>query len=301
MFQAVKATQVKSRARIALQGPAGSGKTYSALILAQGFGGKVYVIDTERGTAAKYAREWKGFEYYVVPFEPPYTPKRFVDAIQYCVDQGADVIIIDSLSHEWSGEGGALEMVDTSKSKYGSNTYYAWRDVTPAHNQMIDAMLQCDAHLISTMRTKVAYAEVMENGRTHYQKKGLDPIQRAGVDYEFDIVMELDLGHRAIVTKSRYSNVADAVFSPISKTDGEKIIKWIETGEDPPPPVKTKQDLVAWGETIGLSPQKIKEGLDKAGLEFDPENWDEMIASLTKFSQTLENQGGHEESDNVEP
>lgn len=287
-FQAVLAEQVKSKARIALQGPAGSGKTYSALVLAQGLlvpGEEVYVIDTERGTSAKYAREWKGFRFHVVPFDPPYTPRRFVEAVEYCEEQGAGVIIIDSLSHEWSGEGGALEIVDASKVKYGNNSYYGWREVTGIHNQMVDAMLRSPAHVIVTMRTKTVYAEVISGGKTTYQKSGTEPIQRQGMDYEFDMVVEIDLGHKAIVTKSRYSKLADAMFNPITVKNGADILEWISTGVEPSPPKKDKKDLLEFGKSIGLDADGIKKALEWGDMEFDADNWDIMCQVLTEFSQ----------------
>lgn len=234
-FVIEKAVQTKTKARIALDGPAGCGKTFSALVLAQQLGQKVVVIDTERGSSAKYARIWEPFEFDVLKLDPPYSPKIYVEAIHFCEEQKYDVIIIDSLTHAWAGEGGALDTVDKNKVKYSNNSYYAWRDVTPQHNALVDAMLNSTAHVIATMRTKTQYAEEERNGKKTYTKIGTAAIQREGMDYEFDIVMDINLEHQAVVSKTRMNSIADMVYSPIDSKLGKLIKAWADEGIDAPP------------------------------------------------------------------
>ena len=122
LFQ--KATKTQSKLRLALYGVSGSGKTYSALSIASGLGGRIAVIDTERGSASKYASR---FDFDVLDMQPPFSPAAYVNAIKAAEGEGYDILIIDSLTHAWSGTGGALEMVDNAAKRNAGNTYYAWR------------------------------------------------------------------------------------------------------------------------------------------------------------------------------
>lgn len=289
-FKAVEAVQIKSKGRIAIQGPAGSGKTFSALRLAQALGKRVFVIDSERESSSKFAKEWEGFTFYIVGFDPPYDPERYVEAIHYCEDEGADVIIVDSLSHAWAGEGGALEIVDKQTAKAGKNKYYAWRFVTPKHNALVDAMLNSPAHIIGCMRTKTKYVEGEIGGKKTYRKQGMEAVQREGMDYEFDIVLELDLDHNATVSKTRYSEIADKVYTPITEELGEEIKAWLDKGIDRPVPVMTKEDLVELIKGKGFNVNDtifaLKEELGMG--EFDPSQWDAMVEFVSKYSVQAE-------------
>ena len=159
-----KAERKQAKLRLALCGPSGSGKTYSALLIAQGLapGGKIALIDTERGSGELYADLT---EYDVAPLEPPYTPARYIELIESAEEAGYDVLIIDSLSHAWTGEGGVLDMHDKAAAASRSgNSFAAWREVTPQHNQLVDAILGANLHIITTMRTKTAY-DLVDDGR----------------------------------------------------------------------------------------------------------------------------------------
>lgn len=196
-----KATKAQSRARIALMGPAGSGKTYSALSLATALGQRVAVIDTERGSASKYADI---FAFDVLELDE-YDPRNYVAAINAAQQAGYDVLVIDSLSHAWSGKGGVLEIKDaaTARSRTGDSFGSGWREASPLHNRLVDAMLQARVHLIATMRTKTEYAVTKEGGQTKIEKLGLAPVQRDGLEYEFDIVGDMDLDNRLVISKTR--------------------------------------------------------------------------------------------------
>ena len=227
-FKISKATKKTARLRLAIIGPSGSGKTYTALAIAQGLGARVMVIDTERGSASKYADRYS-FE---VGELDTFAPATYVEAIRACEQAGADVIVIDSLSHAWMGAGGALEMVDRAARQSNSrNSFDAWRSVTPHHNALVEAMLQCRAHLIVTMRSKTEYVlEEDSRGKKVPRKVGMAPVQRDGLEYEFDVVAEMSADHVACVTKSRCSDLADAVVEKPGAQMATTLRAWLTDG-----------------------------------------------------------------------
>jgi DNA replication protein DnaC len=191
---------------MALCGSSGSGKTYTALNHAKELGRKVCLIDTEYGSASKYADK---FDFYTIQLET-FAPETYSEAIRFVESKGYDVLIIDSISHAWMGKDGALEQVDkAAKRSQSNNSYVAWREVTPKHNDFVAAMLACKMHLIVTMRSKTEYVmEQNDKGKTVPKKVGLAPIQRDGIEYEFDIVGDMDLDHNLIITKTRCSELS---------------------------------------------------------------------------------------------
>lgn len=216
-FEIKKATKKSARGRVALVGVSGAGKTWDALTMARvlaGPSGRIVVIDTERGSASKYAGESElGVDFDVLELES-FSPDTYAAAIRACEDAGASVVVVDSLSHAWMGKDGALEQVDKVAAQSKSrNSFDAWRTVTPMHNHLVEAMLRCKAHLIVTMRAKSEYViEQNDRGKSAPRKVGLAPIQRDGLEYEFDVVAEVDLlTHQVLVSKSRCSAIADAV------------------------------------------------------------------------------------------
>lgn len=224
-----KATKKQSRLRMGLIAPAGAGKTYTALSIGTNLGNRVAVIDTERGSASKYAGK---FNFDVLELDT-YSPQNYIDAIHLAEAEGYDVLIIDSLSHAWIGKGGALEMVDKAATRSQSrNTYFAWRDVTPLHNALIDAILQSPMHIIATMRAKTEYVIENINGKQVPKKIGLAPIQRDGMEFEFDIVADIDTDHNFIVSKTRCDELSDAVINKAGKDVADIIKAWLSDGEE---------------------------------------------------------------------
>lgn len=229
-----KAERKQAKLRLALCGPSGSGKTFSALLIAQGLApeGKVALLDTERGSGELYADL---MDYDVAPLEPPFTPARYIELIGEAQRQGYAVLIIDSLSHAWAGDGGILDMHDkaTAASRTG-NSFTAWREVTPQHNALVDAILGADLHVVATMRTKTAYEVVDDDrGKKLPRKIGLAPVQRDGLEYEFTLVMDLSVdSHVATATKDRTRLFDGAHFVPARGT-GEALRGWLELGKDP--------------------------------------------------------------------
>jgi DNA polymerase III delta prime subunit len=225
-----KATRKQSKLRLALLGPSGAGKTYTALALAKHLGKRVAVIDSERGSASLYAGDVCDFD--VLELEN-FSPRAYVDAIQAAEREGYDVIVTDSLTHAWSGKGGALEMVDNAAKRTQSrNSYMAWRDVTPEHNALVDAMIGCRAHFIATIRVKTAY-ELQEDdrGKKAPVKIGMAPIQRDGLEYEFTLVGDLDLQHNLMVSKTRCSVFDGAVINRPGEQMALKLLSWLNSGE----------------------------------------------------------------------
>lgn len=227
-----RAERKKAKLRLALCAPSGAGKTYSALLIAQGLGGRIAMIDTERGSGELYSSLC---EYDVYQIEPPYTPKKYVEAIHEAERSGYGTIIIDSLTHAWAGQGGLLEEVDKRKSRQ-RNDFTVWRDITPQHNALVDAMFQSSCHIIATMRTKTAYEVVKDErtGKTKPVKVGLAPVQRDGLEYEFTVVLDIDVDkHVASASKDRTSLFDGEVFVPTVDT-GKTILQWLESGVDAP-------------------------------------------------------------------
>ena len=231
MVQFHKAERKKSRLRLAIAGPAGSGKTYSALLIAFGIGGKVAMIDTERGSGELYAHLG---EYDVCEITSPFTPEKYIDAIHEAERAGYGVIIIDSLSHAWAGEGGLLDIHGHIADRSG-NSWAAWRKVTPKHNQLVETMLQSRCHIIATMRSKMEYVQVSENGKTTIKKVGMNPIQRDGMEYEFTLFLDIDQNHVAAASKDRTSLFDGKFFKPSIET-GKTLIEWLERGALPDKP-----------------------------------------------------------------
>ncbi|MGB9804541.1 ATP-binding protein [Desulfofundulus sp.] len=227
-----KAERKQAKLRLALAGPAGSGKTYSALLIAFGLGGRIAVLDTERSSAELYSHLG---DYDVCCLETPFTPQKYIDAIRAAESAGYDVIIIDSLSHAWAGPGGVLEIHDAVAAKE-KNSWAAWRHVTPLHNELVDTILQSKCHIIATMRSKTEYVQVQDGGKARVQKVGMAPVQRDGMEYEFTVFLDLDLTHTAVATKDRTSMFDGITFRPSVDT-GKKLLAWLKSGT----PEKTTQ------------------------------------------------------------
>lgn len=230
----VAASKRQARARIGFSGPSGSGKTMWALqwatILSEG--GKVAFLDTERGSASLYADQ---FAFDVLDMTPPFHPDRLVEALESAREAGYKVVIIDSLTHFWSGKGGVLEIVDEASNRFKGNSHAAWQVGTPIQQRMVDAMLGFEGHVIATMRAKTEWVmEQGSNGKTTPRKIGLAPQQRSDIEFEFTLFMELDHMHRASVSKTRFDGFADKVFNPEeSRRSAELFTEWLKQGKTP--------------------------------------------------------------------
>lgn len=258
-----RAVKSESKLRLAIAGPSGSGKTYTALRLAEGIarGGEIAVLDTEHGSASKYADE---FTFDVMQLDGDYHPDHYVNAIADAARAGYSVIILDSLTHAWNGPGGVLSLVDqaATRSKSG-NTYTAWKDITPIHDRLIQAILGAPIHVIATMRSKQEYViEKNSQGRDAPRKVGMAPIQRDGMEYEFDIMLDMDLDNNAIVSKSRARSLSGKVFAKPGADVAALILEWL-SGEPENPRDADRRAALA---QIGTDPKLAYAWVDSLGL-----------------------------------
>jgi DNA polymerase III delta prime subunit len=228
-----KAVKREAKLRLAIAGPSGSGKTYTALAIAQAFGGSVAVVDTEHGSASKYA-DLFGFD--VLEMEAPFHPDRFIQAIREAAAAGYTTIVLDSLSHAWNGQGGLLELVeDAQKRMKTSNSFAAWKDVTPIQNRFIEGIVSAPIHVIATMRSKQEYVQEKDDrtGRTTVRKVGMAPVQRDGFEYEFDVFLDMDINNNAIVSKTRCPALTGKVFTKPGGDVANILMDWLHGAPAP--------------------------------------------------------------------
>jgi hypothetical protein len=252
-----KATKAAAKLRLGLIGPAGSGKTMTALRVARGLGGRVAVIDTERGSASLYSGE-NGLDFDVLELES-YEAEKFIQAIAQAEAAGYDVLIIDSLSHAWAGKGGILEFVDQAAKRSGGGSFSGWRDATPRHNQLVDAILGAKLHVICTLRSKVEHVIEQVNGRTQVRKVGLQPVQRDGLEYEFTVVADVTQDHELIITKTRAAWLKDKIIREAGEDLGQQLAAWLSDGLPSPvaPAPEPARTADATGGTGGGQPVRI--------------------------------------------
>ena len=241
-FKVQKAVREKIFVKIALMGASGAGKSYSALKLATGMTdelekmnkkeARILLANTEDSRGRYYADE---FEYDIVDIEPPHNPEKYVELINFAVDEGYDVLIIDSTSHEWEGQGGCLEL----QQKAGGN-YQAWSKVTPRHNAFIEAIASSPIHIIATMRGKDQYVmESDDKNKTQVKKLGVGAKQRDGFEYEFSCTFLIDQKtHMAETQKDNSHLFEGSIGTLLTEDHGRKIIQWANSGEGYTPKVK---------------------------------------------------------------
>ncbi len=214
----------QAKIKLALQGSAGSGKTYSSLLLAKGLTNgdfsKVAIIDTESGSADLYAHLGN---YNVMTMDAPYSPEKYIEAISICESAGIKVIIIDSISHCWD------YLLDIH-SKMPGNSFTNWGKITPRQNAFVNKILQSNSHIITTMRVKQDYVLNQKNGKFVPEKVGLKAIQRNDLDYEFTIVFDIDITHEAKASKDRTGLFIDKPEFVINTSTGKKIRLWCDEG-----------------------------------------------------------------------
>lgn len=228
----VRAERKKAKLKLAITGPSGSGKTMSALRLAKGLGGKIALIDTENGSASLYADR---FEFDSLELSPPFTTEKYINAINAAIKAGYDTIVIDQISHAWSGPGGLLEQKEQLDSRPGSNHWTNWGPITKKQEAFKAAWLHAPINVIATMRSKQEYMQSEAGGKKKVEKVGMAPMQREGVEYEFTVVFDCAMDHQAVASKDRTSLFRERIFQ-ITEDTGAEIKTWLEKGIDAPPP-----------------------------------------------------------------
>lgn len=225
----VRASKQMARAKIAMIGPSGSGKTFSSLRLARGLtkNGRVAVLDSENNSAALYSDKFEGWEYFTLPIAPPYTARKYLDAIDLATREKFDCLIIDSLTHVWAGEGGLLQQKEALDSRSGSNSYTNWQQITKVHEAIKSKILYSPINIITTMRSKQEYVmEANHNGKMAPKKVGLKPIQRDDLEYEFTVVFDIGMDHQYLVSKDR-TDLFDGCVGKVTEETGKQIGDWL--------------------------------------------------------------------------
>lgn len=224
-----------------IDGPAGSGKTKGALALAVAMFGpkaKIALIDSEHESASLYADK---FNFDTLPLEPPYTSAKYEAGIQAAVDGGYDVCIVDSISHQWAGEGGILSRKDQMEiDNPRLNSYTLWGRFTKEHEKFKARILNAPIHIIATMRSKMDYQLVNKDGKQVPEKLGMAPIQREGMEYEFSLVFSLGMNHVAQATKDRTDLFApeNRMVSLLDPAVGKELYEWLMSGKAVLPPTE---------------------------------------------------------------
>jgi hypothetical protein len=268
-----KARRSAHRLRLLLAGPAGAGKTWGALEIARGLGGRCVVIDTEQGSSDIYS-DLHQFD--VIDLVPPFTPEAYCDAIAQAEAAGYEVIVVDSITHEWNGSGGILELKDQlAAAKYRGNSWSAWSELTPRHRKFIDAMLRSPAHVIACGRSKTETAQVDEGGRKKVVKLGMAVEQRDGLEFEFTVVLDIvHDGHYAVASKDR-TRLFTGDPRPITVEHGRALAAWLEGGEpDAGPPAATAPAAAT------PAPPMVAKALAAVGEATTPEVLDGLAGRL---------------------
>ncbi|MET9813206.1 ATP-binding protein [Streptomyces sp. NPDC006355] len=269
-FTFAPATREKIKARLALMGVSGAGKTYTGLQMARGFGERFAVIDTERGSASKYAGV-HGLQFDTLQLRR-FDPRDLIKALAAAANAGYGTVLIDSLTHFWSGTEGTLEQVDrAAKSRYGNNTFGGWKEGTPLQNSMVDALLSFPGHVIATMRSHTEWSlERNDRGQLEPQRKGTRPEQRKGIEYEFDVVGLMDTDNTLTVIKSRCPQLHSA---RIARPDGGAVAKtmlaWLNDGAAGVDPAEYIDRATA----AELAPEELRQLADEVesrGLQATP-------------------------------
>lgn len=235
-----KATRSAQKLKLAVIGPSGSGKTYGALALARHLAGtgKLAVIDTENGSASLYADR---FDFDTLQIGPPYLTAKYREALDAAVEAGYEVVVIDSLSHQWDGDGGILQRKEQADTKPGSNQWTNWAPFTKEFNGFRAALLQAPVHIVATMRSKMAYTQSESGGRKKIDKLGMQPIQREGLEYEFTVSFDVGMDHLAEASKDRTSLFVGQR-TDLAKPDTAKaLLGWLASAVPLPPQVTAEE------------------------------------------------------------
>lgn len=243
-----KAERFLTNPTIAVTGPTGSGKTFSALRLATGIakamGKRFAVIDAENGSASLYSEH---FDFDTLNLTPPFTTEKYIQAIQDAEKAGYCALVCDSITHAWAGEGGLLEQKAQLDARPGSNHWTNWNPIKAKDLKFKNAYLHSSVpFFIATMRSKMEYAQSEEGGKKKVQKVGMAPVQSDGIEYEFSLVFDVAMNHEAEVSKDRTHLFDKNKIFQITESVGEQLVAWRNSGKQkaapPPPPVHAETE-----------------------------------------------------------
>lgn len=267
-----KAEKSQSKLRLAVFGPAGAGKTMTALRIGSGMGGRIAVIDTEHGSAAKYADRF-GFD--VDNLDNP----KISNLVEKMAEaSGYDILIIDSLSHPWQE---LLEEMDKlAHAKYKGNTWSAWSEGTPKQRELVRAILSFPGHLIATMRSKTEWTTDKDrDGKSRPIRVGLAPEQGKGIEYEFDMLMEISPEHFATVIKDRTGKYQDRIVEKPGEDFGRDLVAWLNTGNADP---RAELTRYLYSPRIeGAKRKQLQDAID------DPATTDDELARLAEKARAF--------------
>lgn len=242
MIELRKAERSQAKLRIGVSAPSGGGKTYSALLMASGMApwNKIAVIDTENGRGDIYSDLG---DYNIITLEAPFSPERYIEAIKSCEAAGMEVIIVDSISHEWEGQGGCLEINESlANAKYRGNTWSAWNETTPRHRKFIEAIISSTAHVITTVRNKV---DTIMTEDKKVKKVGIKEITREGFEYEITVNFNIDRDtHKALPSKDNTRLFEGKDPFIITAETGKQLIDWMKSGKKVKVAPKKKEEAV---------------------------------------------------------
>jgi hypothetical protein len=278
-----KAERSQAKLRIGVSAPSGGGKTYSALLMASGMAdwSKIAVIDTENGRGDIYSDLG---DYNIITLEAPFSPERYIEAIKSCEAAGMEVIIIDSISHEWEGQGGCLEINESlANAKYRGNTWSAWNETTPRHRKFIEAIISSTAHVITTVRNKV---DTIMTEDKKVKKVGIKEITREGFEYEITVNFNIDRDtHKAMPSKDNTRQFEGKDPFVITAETGKQLIDWMKSGKKvvAKPVEITKQDVVDYLEGAGIAKKDMATYiLEKTKLDAKTAEPKKVLAALKK-------------------
>lgn len=252
-FQIRKAEKRQLALKILCAGSSGSGKTYSALRLATGItnktGGEIFLINTEGDRGEMYANK---FKYNILDLPEPRSPEKYMEAIQACIDAGASVIIIDSLSHEWN-------YLNEQVNNMQGNSFNNWARQKPRHRKLVDFIVESKVHIIATGRGKDEYVmETNEKNKTSIKKVGVGVQQEKDTEYEYMVTFNIAQDtHVATVMKDN-TGLFDNKFDVLNEKDGEALYDWANSGNEPVKAPeydlpKLREDIIARAKELGGS------------------------------------------------
>lgn len=257
-----RAERRQGKLKVAITGPSGSGKTFSSLLLAAGIGKRIAVVDTENHSASLYADYTTGLlagiEFDILAIDPPYTVQKYLTALEAAEREGYDVLIVDSISHAWAGEGGLLDKKSALDQRPNANTWSSWGKITPEHEKFRAMILQSKLHIICTMRSKQDYILSEVNGKKVPQKVGMAPIQRDGMEYEFTVVFDLAMDHNATASKDRTSLFDGEVFKP-SRETAKRLMDWLSSAKPALPQAPEPELEPEGGNGAAAVPEQLAE------------------------------------------